>query len=76
MRKPELCLCENIAADQLCGKCETDRRLSFHYSDRTVPLLVKFEISRFYPSSEAAQAGLCQTWKDTLKTGFLASRLI
>ena len=36
---------------------------------------LKSEISSFYPSSEAAQTGLCQTWSETPKTGFLASRL-
>ena len=45
----------------------------FHYTDSTIPLFLKSEISSFYPSSVAAQAGLCQTWSETPKTGFLPS---
>ena len=29
MRKPDICLCENKGADQLCSNCEADRRLCF-----------------------------------------------
>ena len=32
--------------------------------------------SRSMAVSETVQAGLCQTWLETPKTGFLASRLI
>ena len=39
----------------------------FATSDSTTPLL---------PVSVAAQAGLCQNWSETPKTGFLASWLI
>ena len=45
MRKPTVCICENKDADQLRGNHEADQRLCFHYSDRTVPLLLKSEIS-------------------------------
>ena len=38
MRKPDFCLWENKAADQLCSNCEADQRLSFRYLDSTVPL--------------------------------------
>ena len=41
----------------------------------SIPLL-KSEISGLYLSSVATQAGLCRTWSETPKTGFLASRLI
>ena len=40
MRKPDFCLCENKAADQLCSKCTADQRLCFHYSDSAIPLLL------------------------------------
>ena len=47
MGKPTLCIGENKGADQLRGKLEADQRLCFRYSDSTVPLLLKSEISRF-----------------------------
>ena len=41
------CLCENKGADQLRGNREADQRLCFRYSDSTIPLLLKSEISSF-----------------------------
>ena len=82
MRKPDFCPCKNKGASQLrsysqlCSNCEADQRLCFRYKASTIPLLLKYEISSVYPSSDAAQTGLCQTWLETLKTGFLALRLI
>ena len=75
MRKPDFCLGENKGADQLRGNREADQRLCFRYSDSTIPLLLIFEISSFLLFSVAVQAGLCRTWSETPKTGFLASRL-
>ena len=46
MRKPAFCLCENKDADQLRGNREADQRLCFRYTDSTIPLLSKSEISR------------------------------
>ena len=76
MRKPAFCICEIKDTDQLRGKGETDQRLCFRYTDSTIPLLPKSEISSLLPSSVAVQPGLCGTWSETPKTGFLASRLI
>ena len=76
MRKRDYCLCENKGADQLRSNCEADQRLCFGYSDSTIPLLLKSEISNVYLFSELVQVGLCRTWSETPKTGFLASRLI
>ena len=45
MRKPAFCICENKDADQLRGNREADQRLCFHYTDSTIPLLSKYEIS-------------------------------
>ena len=45
MRKPAFCICENKDADQLRGDRETDQRLCFRYTDSTIPLLPKSEIS-------------------------------
>ena len=42
----------------------------------TILLLLKSEISSLQPSSVAVQPGLSLTWSQTLKTGFLTTRLI
>ena len=76
MRKPDFCLCENKGADQLRTNCEADQRLCFRYRDGTIPLLLKSEISSFYPSSVAAQTGLCQTWSETPKTRVMAQIIL
>ena len=60
MRKPTICIGENIGADQLLSNC-------FRYRDSTIPLLSKSKISSLYPSSVTVQAGLCRTWSE-LKT--------
>ena len=74
--KPAFCICENKDADQLRGKREADQRLCFRYLDSTIPLLPKSEISSLKSSSVAVQLGLCRTWSETPKTGFLTTRLI
>ena len=76
VRKRDYCRCENKGADQLRGNREADQRLCFRYTDSIFPLLLISEISSFLPASELVQAGLCRTWSETPKTGFLASRLI
>ena len=45
MRKPDFCICENKDADQFRGNSEADQRLCFRYTDSTIPLLPKSEIS-------------------------------
>ena len=70
------CICENKDADQLRGNREADQRLCFRYTDTTIPLLSKSEISSIYPSSVAVHPGLYATWSETPKTGFLSTRLI
>ena len=76
VRKAAFCICENKDADQLRGNREADQRLCFHYTDSTIPLLSKYEISSLWPSSVAVQPGLCRTWSEIPKTGFLTTRLI
>ena len=44
-RKPDFCICENKDADQLRSNREADQRLCFRYTDSTIPLLPKSEIS-------------------------------
>ena len=45
MGKPTICTGENKGADQLRGNREADQRLCFRYTDSTLPLLLKSEIS-------------------------------
>ena len=75
MRKPAFCICENKDADQLCGNREADQRLCFRYTDSKIPLLTKSEISSIKASSFIVQSGLCLTWSETPKSGFLTTRL-
>ena len=71
MRKPEICICEFKDADQLRGNGEAEQRLCFCYTDSTIPLLPKSEISSLLPSSVAVQPRVCRTWSETSKTRFL-----
>ena len=64
MGKPTICLGKNKDADQLCSNCTADHRLCFCYTDSTVPLLLKSDISSFWPASVIVQAGLCHTWSE------------
>ena len=47
MGKPTICLGENKGADQLRDNRDADQRLCFRFTDSTVPLLLKSEISSF-----------------------------
>ena len=47
MGKPTIFIGENKDADQLLGNREADQRLCFRYSESTIPLLLKSEISSF-----------------------------
>ena len=76
MRKPGFCIYENKDADQLRVYREAEMRLCFRYTDITIPLLPKSEISSLKPSSVVVQPGLCRTWSETPKAGFLITRLI
>ena len=76
MIKPVICICENKDADQLRGNREADQRLCFRYTDSTIPLLPRSEISSVQQSSVVVQPGLCRTWSETPKTGFPITRLI
>ena len=73
MRKPTFYICENKDADQLRGNREADQRLCFCYTDRTIPLLSKSEISSLWPSSVAVQFVSDQVGNQNV--GFLTSRL-
>ena len=45
MWKPDFCICENKAANQLCRNHTADQRLCFPFTDSTIPLLPKSEFS-------------------------------
>ena len=75
MRKRDFCIYENKDADQLRGDREADQRLCFRYTDGTIPLLPKYEITSLIPSSVAVQPRLRRIWSETPKTGFLTTRL-
>ena len=60
MRKPTICISENKDADQLRDNREADQRLCFRYTDSTIPLPLKSEIS-----SVTVQPDLCQTCSET-----------
>ena len=47
MGKPTICIGENKDTDRLRGNRKADQRLCFRYSDSTIPLLLKSEISSF-----------------------------
>ena len=73
--KTSFCICKNKDADQLRGNREADQRLCFRYTDSTISLLSKYEISSPQPSCVVVEPGLCGTWSETPKTGFLTTRL-
>ena len=76
MRKPASCICENKDTDQLRGNREAGQSVCFRYVDSTIPLLSKYEISSLKPSCVVVDPGLCRTWSETPKTGFLTTRLV
>ena len=47
IRKPDFHLCENKGTDQLCSNCTADQCLCFRYTDSTITLLRKTQISSF-----------------------------
>ena len=81
MRKAAFCICVNKGADQLHGADQlqgnhaADQHLCFRYTYSTIPLLPKSEISSLQPFPVVEQPGLCRTWLETQKTGFVVKRL-
>ena len=75
IRKSDFCICENKDADQLRSDGAAHQRLCFLYTDSTIPLLPKSEISSLWPSYVTVQPGLCRTRSETPMTGFLTTRL-
>ena len=73
--EPTICICENKDADQLRGDREADQRLCFRYTDTTLPLLFKSEISSFQPASVTVQPDFCRTCSETTLLVFPTRRL-
>ena len=75
MRKSAFCICENKDADQLRSNCAADQRLCFATGivEYLYFLNPTFQASRHLLS--VVQPGLCRTWSETPKTGFLTTRL-
>ena len=65
MRKQTICIGENKEADQLRSNREADQPLCFCYTDSTLTLLLKSEISSYKPVSVTKQTGLCWTCSET-----------
>ena len=61
MRKQVSNICKNKDVDQFCCNREADQRLCFRYTDSTVPLLPKSEMSMLQPAV-TVHVGLCLTW--------------
>ena len=75
MTKPAFVICEQQRRRSACAPAQSDQHLRFRCRDSIIPLVSIFEISSLYLASLAAQAGLCLTWSQTPKTGFLVTRL-
>ena len=75
MRKPAFCIYAKTKVQISCTVTAAEQHLCFRYIASTFPLLLKSEILSPWPSFVVAQLGLCRTWSETLKTGFLATRL-
>ena len=76
MRKPVYAICNNKGADQHAHPRSLISTFVVRCLDSIIPLVSISETSSLYLASVAAQAGLCLTWSQTLKTGFLMTRFI
>ena len=72
MGNPTFAICQQ----QRCRSACTSAQFVVRCLDSTIPLLSKFKIPNLYLASVAEQASLSLTWSQTLKTGFLVTRLI
>ena len=66
----------NKGADQPAHPHSLISAFVVHCLDSIISRVSISEISSLYLASVAAQSGLCLTWSQTLKTGFLVTRLI
>ena len=76
MRKPVLPYANNKGADQPAHLRNLISAFVIRCLDSIISLVSILAISWLSLASLAAQAGLCLTWSETPKTGFLVTRLI
>ena len=76
VRKPVLTYANNKGADQPAHPRSLISTFVVRCLDSIIPLVCISEISNLCLASVPAQAGLCLTWLQTPKTGFLMTRLI
>ena len=69
-------ICEQQIRRSACASAQSDQCLFVRCLYNIIPLVSISKISSLYLASVAAQAGLCLTWSQTLKTGFLVMGLI
>ena len=75
--KTSVCaICEQQRCRSAGTSAQSDQAFVVHCLDSIIPLVFISKISSFYLASVAAQAGLCLTWLQTPKTGFLVMRFI
>ena len=68
-------ICEQQRCRSVCASAQSYQLLRFRYLDSITRLVSISEISNLNIASVAAQAGLCLTWSQTKKTGFLVTRI-
>ena len=73
MRKSAFCICKNQGVEQLSSNCAGEQRLCFA---SWIVQSLNFLNPKCQASSVAVQPGLCKTWLETLKTGFLMTLLM
>ena len=74
MRKPVFAICEQQRRKSASASARSlISGFVVHCLDSIIPLVFISGISSLYLASVAAQAGLCLTWSQTPKTGFLVT---
>ena len=73
VREPAFYICKNKDADH--SYCTADKRICFRYIDITITLFLNPEF-KLLAIFCGCTTGLCRTWSETPKTGFLTARLI
>ena len=76
MTKPAFAICKQQRHRSACTSAQSISAFVVRCLDRIIPLVSISEISSLYLAHLAAQAGLCLTSSQTLKTGFLVMRLL
>ena len=74
MRKPVYAICEQQRRRSACASAQSIQCLCCSLPSK-IPLVSIFEMSSLCLASASAHAGLCLTWSQTPKTGFLVTRL-